>query len=156
MIFSNIVIYEKNLPAEDYINKTIETKYKWNKINVLSMESMLGVNCCITLLHMSKRKNWIEETNQRINEFSFGCIFIPTLYSNKVSREQVKSMFKNTFGTDNNKNIHKTLQKQNTRVLALVVFYELGNINPRKIFKVLSCVIYTIIDRYVFIDYSGT
>ena len=46
--------------------------------------------------------------------------------------------------------------KQNTRVLALVVFYELGNINPRKMFKVLSCVIYTIIDRYVCIDYLGT
>ena len=46
--------------------------------------------------------------------------------------------------------------KRNTRVLALVVHYELGNINPRKMFKVLSCVIYTIIDRYVCIDYLGT
>ena len=41
-------------------------------------------------------------------------------------------------------------------MLALVVFYELGTFNPRKIFKVLSCVIYTIIDRYVCIDYLGT
>ena len=46
--------------------------------------------------------------------------------------------------------------QKNTRVLALVVFYELGNINPRKMLKVLSCVIYTIIDRYVCIDYLGT
>ena len=46
--------------------------------------------------------------------------------------------------------------KRNTRVLALVVHYELGNINPRKMFKVLSCVIYSIIDRYVCIDYLGT
>ena len=46
--------------------------------------------------------------------------------------------------------------KKNTRVLALVVFYELGNINSRKMFKVLSCVIYKIIDRYVCIDYLGT
>ena len=65
-------------------------------------------------------------------------------------------MFKNTFGPDTNKHIHKTLQKQNTRVLVLVVFYELGNINLRKMFKVLSCVIYTIIDRYICIDYLGT
>ena len=41
-------------------------------------------------------------------------------------------------------------------MLALVFFYELGNINPTKIFKLFSCVIYTIIDRYVCIDYLGT
>ena len=45
--------------------------------------------------------------------------------------------------------------KRNTIVLALVVHYELGNINPRKMFKVLSCVIYAIIDRYFCIDYLG-
>ena len=43
--------------------------------------------------------------------------------------------------------------KRDTRVIALVVFYELGNFNPRKMFRVLSCVIYTIIERYVCIDY---
>ena len=53
-------------------------------------------------------------------------------------------------------NILITNYKKNTRVLALVVFNELGSTNPRKIFKVLSCVIYTIIDRYVCIDYLGT
>ena len=45
---------------------------------------------------------------------------------------------------------------RDTRVLALVVFYEIGNFNPRKMFRLLSCVIYTIIDRYVCIDYFGT
>ena len=43
-----------------------------------------------------------------------------------------------------------------TIVLALIIFYELGTFNPRKMFKVLSCVIYTIVDRYVCIDYLGT
>ena len=47
-------------------------------------------------------------------------------------------------------------KQKNTRVLALVVFYEHGSTNPRKNFKVLSCVIYTIIDRYFCIDYLGT
>ena len=41
-------------------------------------------------------------------------------------------------------------------MIALVVFYDLGDTTPRKLFKVLSCVIYTIIDRYVCIDYLGT
>ena len=83
-------------------------------------------------------------------------MFNPTLHKNKVFREQVKACFNNTFGADKNKHINRTWMKRNTRVLALIVFDELGNINPRKMFKVLSCVIYTIIDRYVCIDYLGT
>ena len=41
-------------------------------------------------------------------------------------------------------------------MLALVVFYELGNFNRRKVLRELSCAIYTIIDRYVCINYLGT
>ena len=68
----------------------------------------------------------------------------------------MKASLINTFGADTNKHINRTLMKQDTRVLALVVFYELGNFNPRKMFRVLSCVIYTIIDRCVCIDYLVT
>ena len=84
LILSNIVKYEKNILAVDYINQTIETKEKWNQINVLSMESMLGANCCMSLLHMSKSYIWIEETSERINEFSFGHMFNSTLYTIKI------------------------------------------------------------------------
>ena len=62
----------------------METEDKWNQINVLSMESMLGSNCCMPLVHMSNRKKWIEETNQRINEFSFAYMLNPVLHINKV------------------------------------------------------------------------
>ena len=79
---SNIVIYENNISAEDYINKTIEIKEKWNQINVLSMESMLGANFRIPLLHMSRSYFWIEETSQHINDFYFGYMFNPNLYTN--------------------------------------------------------------------------
>ena len=41
-------------------------------------------------------------------------------------------------------------------MLALVIFNESGKINPRRMFKVLSFVIYTIIDKYFCIDYLGT
>ena len=80
----------------------------------------------------------------------------PTLYKNKAFKEQVKSCFRSTFGTETTSYINTILMKKNTRVLALVIFYESGNINPRKMFKALSCVIYTIIDKYVCIDYLGT
>ena len=68
---------------------------------------MLGANCRMPLLHMSRSYIWIEETSQRINEFSFGYMFNTTLYTNKVFRDQVKACLKHTFGTDTNKHIHK-------------------------------------------------
>ena len=88
-ILSNIFIYEKNISAEDFINKKIETKDKWNQINVLSMDSVLGGNFCMPLLHIPNRTYLIEETNQRTNGFSFGYMFNPTLHTNKDFREQV-------------------------------------------------------------------
>ena len=63
-----------NIASDDFVNKTIELKDKWNQLYLLSMESVLGVNCRIPLLHMSNRKIYIEITNERINEFS--CIYV--------------------------------------------------------------------------------
>ena len=83
MILSNIVGYEMNITSDDFINNKIETKHKWNQIHLLSMESVLGANWRIPLIHMSKRNFNIEETNERINEFSFAYMFNPTLHTNK-------------------------------------------------------------------------
>ena len=63
---------------------------------------------------------------------------------------------KNTFGPDTNTHIAKTLSKNNTRVLALVIFYDSGKKIISTLFRVLSCVIYTIINKYVCIDYLGS
>ena len=54
-----------NITSDDFINKTIETKDKWNQIHLLSMESVLGANSRIPLIHMSNRKFYTEETNKR-------------------------------------------------------------------------------------------
>ena len=51
--------------------------------------------------------------------------------------------------------ISKILLKPNTRVLALVVFFD-NRKNAKKMLRVLSCGIYTIISNYVFIDYLGS
>ena len=80
----------------------------------------------------------------------------PKLNKSEAFKDQVRTCLNNTFGADTNKQINKTLMNRDTGVLALVVFYELGNFNLWKMFIVLSCVIYTIIDRYVCIDYLGT
>ena len=49
--------------------------------------------------------------------------------------------------------IEATLPKKNTSVLALIMFYDTRADNPRKAFRVLSCVIYNIMKNYFCIDY---
>ena len=53
-----------------------------------------------------KERNYIEITNERINEFSFAYMCNPTLYRHKVFKEQVKLCLNNTFGADTNKQIN--------------------------------------------------
>ena len=62
---------------------------------------------------------------------------------------------KTTFGAITQPHISKILAKNNTRVLALLMFYETRK-NPKKFLKVLSCVIYTIISNCVYIDYLAS
>ena len=64
------------------------------------MESVLGCNCRVPLLHMSKRKVYIEITNERINEFSFAYMCNRHLYINKMFTEQVKICLSSTSGAD--------------------------------------------------------
>ena len=114
LILSNIVRYEKNVSSDDFVNKTIETKHKWNQIHLLSMESVLGANCRILLIHMSNRIIYIEETKQCINAFSFAYMLNPHLNMNKDFKDQVKTCLSNTFGADTNRHINKTPMKPNT------------------------------------------
>ena len=51
------IIFQQKISS----TKKIETKDEWNQIHILSMESVLGTNCRITLIHMSDRKFQIEE-----------------------------------------------------------------------------------------------
>ena len=125
-------------------------------MNLLDMQSMLGTNCRMPLLHMSKSCILLEETNQRINELSIGYMMNPNLNRSRAFKNQVKLCLKHTFGPDTNSRISKTLQKPNTRVLALVIFYESGETIIRKLFRVFIFLIYTIIDKYVCIDYLGS
>ena len=59
---------------------------------------------------------------------------------------------KTTLGAITQPHNISTWPKKKTRVLALIMFYESRADNPKKTFRVLSCVIYTIIKSYVCID----
>ena len=71
---------------------------------------------------------------------------------NKAFIEQVNKCMNNIFGKITQPHIRTRLAKNNTRVLALLLFYETRK-NPKKAFRVLSSVISTIIINYFCIDY---
>ena len=88
-----------------------------------------------------------------MNEFSFAYICNPHLHINKMFTDQVKICLSRTFGDDTVKQINIILKKRYTRVIALIMIYEIGNFSTIKLFKVLSCVVYTMIEKYVCIEY---
>ena len=44
-------------------------------------------------------------------------------------------------------------KKKNTRVIALIMFYDNRGTKPKKVYRVLSCVLYSLIENYVCIHY---
>ena len=75
----------------------MQTRDKWNQLNLMSIQYLVGTNHCLPLSHMAKSYIWLEETNQHINEFSIGYMMNPNLSMNKYFREQVKLCMKTTF-----------------------------------------------------------
>ena len=59
----------------------------------------------------------------------------------------------NTFGALTQPFIRKKTTKDNTSVLALLMFHDTKETNTKKSFRVLSCVIYAINNNYVCIYY---
>ena len=49
--------------------------------------SLLGENHRLPLFHMAKLFIWVDETKQRINEFTIGYMINPNLNINKTFRE---------------------------------------------------------------------
>ena len=134
-IFYQLVMREKN----------IQTKDKWNQLNLMDIQSLLWTNHRLPLSHTARNYIWLEETNQRINGFSIGYIMNPNLSMKKAFREQVKVCMRTTFSTSTITHISKIPLKPNTRVLELVMFFENRKKYAKKMFRVLCCVIYKII-----------
>ena len=105
--------------------------------------------------YVKEKKNYIEEKMNVSISFLFHVCLIQ-LYTKKVLKDQVKACLGNTFGADTNKHINDILLRPNTIVLALIVNYEHGSFSTSRLFKVLSCVVNTIINKYVCIDYLCT
>ena len=90
---------------------------------------------------------------KHMNQFTIGYMVNPALNFNKVFRDQFEKILKETFNSSAMSGIKKIIGKDNTCVIALVMFYENITMNPMKVFRVLSCVVYSVIDHYVFVGY---
>ena len=133
--------------------KKIKNKDRWNYFHHMTMLSLLGANHLLPSFHMDKCLIWLNKTRQHINEFTIGYMIDSGLNVNKAFREQVEKCMYTIFVEITQPFIKATSAKNNTSVLALIMFYDTRADNTKKSFRVLICVIYTIIKNYVCIDY---
>ena len=77
----------------------------------------------------------------------------PSLHFNKIFKTQVEKCFGCYFSIRTMKNIKTILMKNNTSVMALIIVYENNGEIEKEVYRVLSCVVYTLMDNYIFIDY---
>ena len=131
-------------------NKKLRTKIDRIILRILPCNNCWGI--IIVYPYFIWLKVLFGLRKQTIIEFSIGYMINPTLNINKAFRKQANKCMETIFGTITKSHIKTTLAKNKTRVLELSLFYETRQ-NPKKYFKVLSCVIYTIISNYVCIDY---
>ena len=95
----------------------------------------------------------IYPTDKNVNQFAIGYMINPFLYINKMFKTKVEKFLGCSFSIEAMKNIKNCLMKKNTSVMALIFIYENIGVSIEKVFRVLSCVVYNIIDNYVCIDY---
>ena len=52
--------HKKYILEVGYQNKKIRTQYKWNHLNIMHIQSMVGNNNPLSLSHMAKSYIWLE------------------------------------------------------------------------------------------------
>ena len=100
---------------------------------------------------MSKIMVYCYTTDKTINQFEIGYMINPSLNCNKVFKEQVEKFSSVSFYKNKMETIRDYLKKTNACVMALIIIYE--NNGEKKVYKVLSCVLYSLIENNICIDY---
>ena len=115
--------------------------------------TIVGVNNSLPILHPSKIMVHIYTTGKTIHKFSTGYMINPSLHFNKMFKTQVEKCLGCSFSIRKIPTINFFLIKKNTSVMALIMICENNGDIYKIVYIVLSCVVYTIIDNYVYIDY---
>ena len=92
-------------------------------------------------------------TDEIINKFAIGCMINPLLNCNKIFIEQVEKCLSVSFHKNIIETIIYCLKNKNTCIMSLIITYENNGGKIKKVYIVLSCVVYSLIDNYVSIDY---
>ena len=112
---------------------------------------IVGFNHRLSLLHMSKRMVYIYTIGKTIHKFSIGYIINPSLQLKTIFKTQVEKFLGYSFSIRKMKTIKMFLTKKYTSVMALIIIYENNGEIPKTVYRVLSCVVYTLIDNYFFL-----
>ena len=89
----------------------------------------------------------------RFNHNLSNDVFISNNIINNAFRKKVEKLLGVYFSTRTMKTIKNRLMEKNTSVMELIMIYENNGEIPKQFYRVLSCVVYTIIDTYTFINY---
>ena len=131
----------------------ITEKDEWELTAGIPLMPIVGVNHCLRILHLFKILVHIYTTENTINQFSIGYMINPSIHFNKVFKTQVQKCLGCSFSIKTIKTIKKCLMKNNTFIMELIMIYENNGKHKKTVYRVLSCVFYTLIDIYVCIDY---
>ena len=115
--------------------------------------TLLGVNHGQPILCMSKIMVHCYSTDETINQFAIGYMIHPSLNCNKVFRVQVEKFSSVSFAYRKMETIRDSLKNNNTCVMALIMIYENNGGNSKRVYRVLSCVVYSLKYIYVCIEY---
>ena len=87
-----------------------------------------------------------------MNQFTIGYIVNTTLHADKLFREQVDKFSRENFHQNTMTSVRDVL-KNNKCFIALIMFYENRPNNATKLYRVLICIIYSIIENFVCVGY---
>ena len=102
---------------------------------------------------MSKELVHCYSTDETINQIAICYMINPSLKFNILFRTQVEKCLSLSFDDSKMEAIKYCMIKKNTCVMALIMIYENNGEKTRKNNRVLSCVVYSLKDNYVCIEY---
>ena len=94
---------------------------------------------------MSKRMVHIFTKGKTINHFAIGYMINPSPKFNNEFITQIEKFLGVSYSIRKMKTIKNCLMKKNTSVMALLIIYENNGEIPKNAYRVLSCVVYTLI-----------
>ena len=112
---------------------------------------LLWVNNRQPILYTTKKLP-ILIIQKSMNQFTIGYIVNTTLHADKLLREQVDKFSRENFHQNTMTSVRNVL-KNNKCFIALIMFYENRPNNATKLYRVLICIIYSIIENFVCVGY---